>query len=57
MTNSVRKEGDKVIITMDASEAHGLRVALEECPCKSTKSTATKEVRQRLKDALARVRR
>lgn len=52
---SVTKEGDYAVIRLPLSEVHGLRVALEECPCKAPKSDGTKNVRQILKQALGRI--
>lgn len=48
-------EGDEVVIRLPMSDLHGLRVALEECPCKATKSNATRDVRQRISRALGRL--
>lgn len=54
--SSVRIEGGMCVIRMPISEAHGLRVALAECPCRATKSIETKTVRQRLATALGRLK-
>lgn len=43
------------VIRVPLSEVHGLRVALAECPCRGPKSTATKDIRQRLSAALGRL--
>ena len=48
MTTTARREGDNIIITVPVAEAHALRVALQPCPCKSAKSTATTDIRARL---------
>ncbi len=42
-----------VVIRIPPEEAHGLRVALEPCPCTATKSTGTLTIRQRLAKGLA----
>lgn len=44
---TARREGDKIIVTIPIEEAHSLRVALQPCPCKSTKSHATTKIRER----------
>lgn len=48
-------EGDMGVIRIPLSEIHALRVALQPCPCKATKSTEGTEMRQRLETALARL--
>lgn len=52
---SVRIEDGIVVIRLPLYDAHGLRVALAECPCKASKSNATKSIRQRLATALGRL--
>lgn len=47
MTSTARREGDHVIVTIPIEEVHELRVALQPCPCKSTKSHATTRIRER----------
>ena len=47
MTATARREGDYVILTVPIEEVHELRVALQPCPCKSTKSHATTRIRER----------
>lgn len=44
---SARREGENVIVTIPIKEVHELRVALQPCPCKSTKSHATTQLRER----------
>jgi len=46
--STARREGDNIIITVPVAEAHSLRVALQPCPCKSAKATATTDIRARL---------
>ena len=53
---SVRVEGGVVVIRLPVGEAHGLRVALAECPCRAAKSNETANIRQRLVKALGRVK-
>ena len=52
---SVRVEHGMVVIRIPLKDAHGLRVALAECPCRAPKSNATKDIRQRLATALGRL--
>ncbi|MFV1549465.1 hypothetical protein VXL03_05005 [Phaeobacter sp. A90-2a-3-a] len=52
---TVKAEGDEIVIRLPRSEAHGLMVALSECPCRSVKSNATKTIRNRLSKALGRL--
>lgn len=52
---SVRVEGGMVVIRLPLTEAHGLRVALAECPCRAPKSNETMNIRQRLAKALGRL--
>lgn len=53
---SVRVEAGMAVIRLPLSDAHGLRVALAECPCRATKSTETQNIRQRLAKALGAIR-
>ena len=48
-------EGDIGVIRIPLSQIHALRVALQPCPCRGTKSTATTDMRQRLEKALAQL--
>lgn len=52
---SVRVEAGMVVIRLPLTEAHGLRVALAECPCRAPKSSETMNIRQRLAKALGRL--
>ena len=52
---SITREGDFIVIRLPLDEVQALRVALEPCPCKATKSNGTLNIRQRLSKALARV--
>ncbi len=58
MTKSaaIREEDGYAIVRIPLEEVHGLRVALEPCPCKAPKSISTEDIRQRLARALGRVR-
>ncbi|MCT4369090.1 hypothetical protein CLG85_001530 [Yangia mangrovi] len=49
---SIKIEGDMVVIRVPLAEAHSLRVALEPCPCKATKSAATASIRERIAKGL-----
>lgn len=53
---SVKVEEGMAVIRIPLSEVHGLRVALQPCPCVGPKSIATADVRQRLAMALGRIR-
>jgi hypothetical protein len=55
MSASIRKDGDDAVIRIPMSEVHGLRVALEPCPCRGSKTISTANIRKRLADVLARV--
>lgn len=50
--SSVRREGDRAIITLSMDDVHALRVALAPCPCRAPKSTATAAIRESLSRAL-----
>jgi hypothetical protein len=53
--SSVKREGDEAVIRLPMSEVHALRVALEPCPCKASKSKSTQDIRARLCGALGRI--
>lgn len=53
--SSVKIENGMAVIRMPLSEVHGLRVALEECPCRAAKSNATIDIRKRLARALGKL--
>lgn len=55
MSGSVKREGDEVVIRVPMEDVHSLRVALAPCPCKSTKSTSTAAIRERIAKALGRI--
>lgn len=55
ISGSVRVEGGYAVIRVPLDRLHALRVALEECPCKAAKSTATADIRAQLRAALARL--
>lgn len=42
---TARREGDKVILEIDMEDAQALRVALQPCTCRNTKSHSTSEIR------------
>lgn len=48
-------EDGYAVIRIPLTEVHGLRVALNECPCVATKSSRTKSIRKRLAIALGRL--
>ena len=52
--NTVSKDGDHLLIRIHKDDAHSLCVALQECPCKMTKSHATAKIRKSLREGLAR---
>lgn len=54
MAGSITREGDCLVIRLPLDEVHALRVALQPCACKASKSRATGEVRDRLDKGLAR---
>lgn len=54
MTGSITREGRYLVVRLPIEEVHGLRVALQPCPCKAPKSSATADIRQRLEQGLAR---
>lgn len=47
MTATAIRDGDNIIVTIPVSEAQALRIALQPCPCKATKSHATAAIRDR----------
>lgn len=50
----ITREDGCVVIRVPEKEVHSLRVALEPCPCRSSKSNATASIRQRLLRALTK---
>lgn len=48
-------EDGMAVIRLPLDQIHGLRVALEPCPCRASKSTATADIRQRLSASLGRL--
>ncbi len=55
MPATIRRDGPDAVIRVPMDEVHGLRIALQPCPCKATKSTATASIRVRLDKGLARL--
>lgn len=45
---SITREGDFVVIRIPVSQVQDFRVALQECPCKSNKTTAGIQKRKSL---------
>ncbi|WP_411956868.1 hypothetical protein [Paracoccus homiensis] len=45
-------EGEYAVLRIPLRDLHGYRVALEPCPCRATKSTATSRLRENLATAL-----
>jgi len=54
MTRSIKREGDHIVIRLPVEDVHGLRVALQPCPCKGAKSNSTATIRDDLRTGLAR---
>lgn len=54
MSGSITRDGTDIVIRMPLAEVHSLRIALQACPCKAAKSTATAAIRERLDKGLAR---
>lgn len=52
---SIAREGAFAVIRVPMSEVHGLRVALEECPCRAPKSNSTAAIRKRISAGLAKL--
>lgn len=52
---SVRREGDYAVIRVLIDQVHELRVTLEPCPCRATKSHATTARRAALCAALGKL--
>jgi len=48
MSGSVKIEGEFAVIRIPLSEVHNLRVELQPCPCRATKSAATQAGRKSL---------
>lgn len=55
LSGSITREGQFAVIRVPLDDVHALRVALEECPCKHTKSIATQNIRKRLSQGLGRL--
>lgn len=51
----VRDAGDYLMFRVHKDHAHSLRVSLEPCPCKATKSSETTRVRQVIADAIGKI--
>lgn len=47
MTSTAIRDGDKIIITVPVEDAQSLRVALQPCPCRASKSASTAGIRER----------
>lgn len=47
LTYSRDRETGDVMVRISAEEVQALRVALQPCPCKGTKSNATADIRER----------
>ena len=50
--SSIKEEDGYAVIRIPVEEVHGLRVALAPCTCRTSKSTATNNIRERLARAL-----
>ena len=55
MVRSIRVEDGYAVIRIPLEEVHSLRVALQGCPCRATKSNSTKNIRESIEKALARI--
>ena len=49
------RRGDHVAIFIPADQIHGLRVLIDSCNCRATRSAATVEIRDRLSRGLAKL--
>lgn len=54
-SGTISRVGDEVIIRIPISQVQNLRVALQECPCKSNKTSAGIALRRRMVQGLGRV--
>ena len=52
-TDTIRREGDVIHISMHVDNVQSLRVALQPCPCRAVKSNGTMSVKARLDKGLA----
>lgn len=52
---SVRIDGSFAVIRIPLREIHGLRVALEPCPCRASKSASSQSIRSRFSAALGKL--
>ena len=48
-------EEGMAVIRLPLDQVHSLRVALEPCPCKGSKSMATADIRARLSNGLVKI--
>lgn len=55
MGSSITRENDMAVIRIPLDEIHGLRIALQPCPCKGIKSISTSCIRDRLDKGLAKL--
>lgn len=47
MTARITREGGDILIRVPVDEVQSLRIALQPCTCRNTKSTATAAIRNR----------
>ena len=55
MSRSIKVEDGHAVIRIPLDEVHGLRVAMQGCPCRATKSNSTRDIRESIGKALARI--
>lgn len=53
MSASITRDGTDILIRMPVADVQSLRVALQPCPCRATKSHSTRDIRARLDRGLA----
>ncbi len=53
MSASITRDGADILIRMPVADVQSLRVALQPCPCRATKSNSTQSIRARLDRGLA----
>ena len=52
---TIKQEDGYAVIRIPVEEVHGLKVALNPCSCRATKSTKTQSIRERLQRALGKI--
>ena len=54
MKSGATIEGEYLVIRVPLDRAHSVRVAMSDCPCRATKSNATKRVREWISGEIAK---